>query len=564
LDYALGADPRLASARAELARRERGLQAAGAAGADADAAREAAERYAEALDAYARAGGYERETEAERALAHVGLPEEAWARPFRSLSGGQQTRAALARLLVLRPKALLLDEPTNHLDEETLQWLQRWVRGYAGAVVVVSHDRAFLDAVADRIVELTANGAKSYKGNYAAYVEQKALERKTQAALYRKQELEREAIERSIRMYRDWYAKASRDAARAELGIAKPYYAARANKHTARYHAKEKELERLNRERVEKPRDAETLRVAFRAGTLEAKTLLQAEQVGFRYAGAPRPLFAGGRLDVRRGDKLAIVGPNGAGKTTLLRLLTGELQPTEGVVRRHPELKIGYFSQQVEHLNDEETLLDGLLRVPGMTQSFARTVLGCFLFGGDAAFRRVGELSMGERCRAAFLQLYFGGADLLVLDEPTNYLDIETRERMETALAEFPGAMIVVSHDKYFLRATVNRVLALPGDGAWRVYEEPFAAYETHGAAQPASADARERADALRVAELERAAVLAKPELTDADRSRLEALSRELRELRGGGGAAAVREAPHEPAQPAQLGDQHVVNRGVE
>ncbi|TLS49906.1 ABC-F type ribosomal protection protein [Paenibacillus antri] len=531
IDYVREADPRVAAAGAEQRAAERALRDA----ATPEAQAAAAERYGEALDAYATAGGYAWDAEVERALRQVGLQPETWERPFRSLSGGQQTRAGLARLVVRRPKALLLDEPTNHLDEETLRWLQAWIREYPGAVLVVSHDRTFLDAVVDRIVELTPDGAKSYKGNYAAFRERKELERKTQAALYRKQEQERESIEASIRMYQQWYLKASRDAAKAELGIMKPYYAARANKHTARYHAKEKELERLEQNRVEKPREADRLKVAFKEGAFEAKTLVQAENVAYRYENGGAAVFAGGSLAVHRGDKLAVVGPNGAGKTTLLRLLTGELMPTAGTIRRHPELRIGYFSQQLEHLRDEETLLDSLLRVPDMTESFARTILGCFLFRREDVFRRIGDLSMGERCRAAFLQLYFSGANLLLLDEPTNYLDIDTRERMEEALAAYPGALIAVSHDRYFLRAVASRVVSLSGGGGgWRVHEKTFAEYETDDPAPPPSPEARDRDAAIRLAELERTALMAKAELTDEDRARLFALTREIDALRGG------------------------------
>lgn len=532
IDYALSGDPAVRRCREKLAISERELRDAAD---ETEAQRMAAERFAAALVAYEEAGGYAKETEARRALQLVGLSPDTWERPFRSLSGGQQTRAGLARAMLPSPEVLVLDEPTNHLDEETLDWLQGWVRAYPGAVLVVSHDREFLDVVADRIVELTEEGTTSYSGNFAAYVRQKETERKTQAALYRKQELEREALERSMRMYRQWYDKASSDAAKAELGAAKPYYAARAAKHTARLRAKEKELERLEGSRVEKPREAETVRVDMRGSGLEAKLLVQAEDVRFRYAdrgdGAGGLLFAGGRIDVRQGDKLAVVGPNGAGKTTLLRLLAGELAPAAGRIRRHPELRIGYLSQLLEHLNEEETLQDSLLRVPGMTQTLARTALGRFLFGGDAAFRRIGELSMGERSRAAFLQLLFSGANLLVLDEPTNYLDIETRERMEEALAAYPGAFIIVSHDKYFLRAVSTRVVALPGDGSWRVFEGTYAEYETSGAAA-CSEDLAERE--RRLAALRKAMDLAQEPLTDGGIERLnEELAQKKREGRG-------------------------------
>jgi ATPase subunit of ABC transporter with duplicated ATPase domains len=510
--------------------RERELSAASSGG-NEDAITQAAESYGAAMSAYEALGGYEWETETERALQRVGLPPETWEMPFVSLSGGQQTRAGIARLAALRPKMLTLDEPTNHLDLETIEWLQNWIRDYPGTVIFVSHDRAFLDAAAERILELTPSGTASYKGNYSAYREQKELERKTQMALYRKQEQERENILEAIRMYRNWYAQASRNAEKIG-GAAKPYYAARATKHAARYHAKEKQLERLEQRRVQKPRDAEQLRVAFREGAFEAKTLIRASDLSFQYTSRRRPVLNRASFAINRGDKLAIVGPNGAGKTTLLKLLLGELSPTQGDVVRHPALRVGYFSQQLQHLNDEETVLDSLLRVPEMTQTFARTILGCFLFSGDAAFKRIGDLSMGERCRAAFLQLYFSGANLLVLDEPTNYLDIDTRERMEEALSAYPGAIAAVSHDRYFLRKMANRVVALDGQGGCAVFEMPFAEYEMSGGSlvRGRTEEERVRDEALRLAEWERTALMAKETLDEEDRRRLAELQRTIEE----------------------------------
>jgi ATPase subunit of ABC transporter with duplicated ATPase domains len=541
IGYVRGARPDVAAARGVLLRRERELEEMSASG-DAEAMQAAVERYGAALEAYEALGGYAWESEVERALQRVGLPPDKWEQPFAALSGGEQTRAGIARLAALRPKLIALDEPTNHLDAETIDWLQQWVSGYPGTVLLVSHDRAFLDAAADRVVELTPQGTASYKGNYTAFREQKELERKTQMTLYRKQEQEREHILEAIRMYRQWYAKASRDAAKMG-GAAKPYYAARAKKHSARYHAKEREMERLERNRVEKPREAEQLRVTFQEGTFEAKTLLKLTNVAFRFEGQDRPLFAGASLTLHRGDKLAVVGPNGAGKTTLLKLMIGELEPTQGTVTRHPALQIGYFSQQLDRLNREETVLDSLLRVPDMTQTFARTILGCFLFSRDTVFKRIADLSMGELCRVAFLQLYFSGANLLVLDEPTNYLDIDTRERMEEALADYPGSIVTVSHDRYFLRKVASRVVSLDGRGGWTVFDAPYAEFEAAGgrSERGRTPETRERDEALRLAEWERATLMAKPELDEADRERLAALQREIERLKAEAADGATR-----------------------
>ncbi|WP_331436854.1 ribosomal protection-like ABC-F family protein [Gordoniibacillus kamchatkensis] len=437
------------------------------------------ERYLAALDRYMEADGYVWEAEAERTLLQMKLGPELWHMPFETLSGGQKTRAQLARLLVRKPKLLVLDEPTNHLDSDTLLWLEQWLDAYPGTVLFVSHDRAFLDRIATSIYELSAKGGVKYPGGYTKYREQKELERREQEALYRKQQLAREALLESIRMYAEWYRQADRDAGKqSEVKITASYYKARATKHTSRLRAKEKELERLESEAVQKPRDAAQLKVRFETSEFRAQTLLRLEGVRFAWTADGKELLRGLTMAVERGDRLAVLGRNGAGKSTLLKLLIGQLQPTSGAFLRSPQTRIGYFSQELELLAPEETILDSLLAIPDMTQSTARTLLGCFMFGGDDAFRRIGSLSMGEKCRVAFLRLYFSGANLLVLDEPTNYLDVDTRERVEEALERYPGALVLVSHDRYLVRRLADRLLFLPGDGSSELFEGGLAEYE--------------------------------------------------------------------------------------
>lgn len=255
----------------------------------------------------------------------------------------------------------------------------------------------------------------------------------------------------------------------------------RAQKHVNRFKAKEKQLERLESTRVDKPRQDSQLNMNLTQWDFNAKTLTKLDNISFSYP--QKEIFTDLTLLVGRSDKIGLIGPNGSGKTTLLKLITGELKPQRGNVVLNPQVVVGYFAQELEGLDYDKTLLDSLLEIPDMTQTQARTILGCFLFSKDAVFKKISNLSMGERCRVAFLKLYFSGANLLVLDEPTNYLDIETREKIEEALEEFPGTIICVSHDRYLLNKVATRIIDI-GDGVtdfpgnYRDYEESQRAKE--------------------------------------------------------------------------------------
>ncbi|MFD2670161.1 ribosomal protection-like ABC-F family protein [Marinicrinis sediminis] len=409
--------------------------------------------YIDRQQQYMELGGYDWELAVEKALVQVGLTSDHWNRKLAQLSGGQKTKVQLATLLVRKPKVMIMDEPTNHLDQETVEWLQDWMKRYEGTILYVSHDRALIEATADAVIELTREGTNRTEGGYTKYLAQKEAARKRQAALYKQQQGERQQLLDSIRRYQQWFQSAEANAGRnSEVRITKSYYAAKAKKNVARFHAKQKELERLEHKRVEKPQEHAEIQVRWKDEELKSKALIRMEDMSFAYPqaepDAPR-LLQGVHLTITPQDRLAITGPNGSGKSTLLKLMTGELSPTTGKVIRHPRCQIGYFSQELERLDPEETLLDSLLKLPNMTQTEARTILGCFLFPRDAVYKQIGDLSMGEKCRAAFLRLYYSGAHLLVLDEPTNYLDMETRERMETAFSSFPGAVVFVTHDRY-------------------------------------------------------------------------------------------------------------------
>ncbi|WP_458119609.1 ABC-F family ATP-binding cassette domain-containing protein [Paenibacillus sp. Z6-24] len=480
---------------------------------------EVLEQYGMRMEQYEQLQGFQWEVEVEKQLTQIGIGKELWFMPYSSLSDGQKTRVRLAAVLTRDTRLLILDEPTNHLDIETMEWLEQRLREYTGALLFVSHDREFVDRLATSICELTSAGMTTYRGGYREYRAHKEQELRTQEAMYKKQEQQRKALEQSIRRYRDWFNKAH-DAAgeQSEAKITASYYKAKAKKNISRYHAKEKELERLEAERVDKPREGDRLHFELEAGEFKGHTLLEFHDVHFRYSlsgetgGSPSistgepelfeetkatqanpakddlplnvnchqaaQLFAGISFSVERGDRLAVTGANGTGKTTLLRLMLGQLEPQQGEIRRHPALQIGYFSQELEDLPLELTLLDSLLLLPGMTRTEAQTILGCFLFRREDVHKVIGTLSMGEQCRTALIRLYFGGANLLILDEPTNYLDIAAQEVIESVLQSYSGTIVLVSHDRMLVRKLASRLLLLDGKGQGTLFQGNMEEYE--------------------------------------------------------------------------------------
>ncbi|MGI6126400.1 MAG: ribosomal protection-like ABC-F family protein [Planifilum sp.] len=475
-------------------------------------------RYGSVLERFQLLGGYEWEQEVEAHLTRFRLPGEAL---FHRLSGGQKTRAQLARALMGDPPFLLLDEPTNHLDVETADWLGEWIRSYRGTVLFVSHDREWIDRLADKTVELTPQGTRTYKGGYSDFQRERERERKEQEALYRKQQQQRGKLEEAIRRYREWYAKAHSNA-----GERNPYLKKRAEKNRTRFQAKERALERLEKEKVERPQSAPQVKVRFEGSGFEAHHLVRLEETDIGYGG--EPVLREVTLTLSRGDRMAVIGPNGSGKTTLLKLLAGKLEARSGNVIRHPALQVGYFAQELDSLKEDETILESLLRLPGMTQGEARNILAAFLFRRDEVHRKIGSLSMGERCRVAFVNLYFSEANLMVLDEPTNYLDIPTRERIEEALLQYPGAMVLVSHDRALLKKVSNRVAVLK-DGRVETYPGGYPEYLMHlkERAHPADPETDRRIRALEL-ELSRLMAEDEPETEEA-RDSLYARIREIR-----------------------------------
>jgi len=410
--------------------------------------------YLQILDEYTSQGGYDYERQVEITLKQFGFQDSHLDVAYNQLSGGQKTRAQVARLAVTSPQFLLLDEPTNHLDSETMNWLETWLKTYRGSVLFVSHDRHFIDALADTTYELTPTGANRYKGGYTAFRVARDLEIKTQLALYERQQRERRELQEAIQRYKEWYERAHNSASERDVTAKK-----KAEKNSTRFKAKQQSLARLEAMQVKRPQTGFHADVAFEEGAFQGKVLLRMEGVNFSYPG--RSMFRNIRLEVTRGDRIGVIGSNGSGKSTLLRLATGQLTPEKGTVTLNPQTRIGYFAQELRDLDEKQTVLDTVLTLPNMTATYARTVLAGFLFRREDVFKPIAALSLGERCRVALVKLYFSNANLLVLDEPTNFLDIDTRERLEDALLDYPGALIIVSHDRYLLRKVVNRVVSI-------------------------------------------------------------------------------------------------------
>lgn len=407
--------------------------------------------------------------EVEKTLNRLGIGAERWGQRANSLSGGEKTKLSLCRILVSDFDLLLLDEPTNHLDLENCEWLEGFVSKLVQPLVVISHDRFFLDRVVNKIWELTPRELKAYEGNYSAYRRQKEIEERTVEREYEKQQQKIRHLKRVISDRRNWYKKAH-DAADS------PFYRSKAKKHASVLKAKERELERLEKEKVAKP--AKLPAPAFAVlnknvtGKRFPRILIGGEKVGKAYG--EKVLFQDVSFTIRRGDKIALIGPNGAGKTTLLKIIAGLLVDYEGEVKVSPAIKMGYFAQELDNLNPAATVLDEVLTGEADVEG-ARLLLACLLFRGDSVYKKIGDLSMGEKGRVAFAKLILSGANFLVLDEPTNYMDIESREKIEEVLAGFGGSLIFVTHDRYFMRLA-TRIFALEA-GRLRCYQGNYEYY---------------------------------------------------------------------------------------
>lgn len=387
------------------------------------------EEYSRILKRYEFIDGYNYENRIKRVLIGLGYTEPWWQQDAAALSGGQKTRLMLAAALVRNPDFMILDEPTNHLDIFMTQWLEKYLQEFKGGLLVVSHDRAFLDNVTVRILEMEGGRLQSFKGNYSRYLEQKAVQNATLTAAYNAQQ--------------DYIARTEAYIRRFKAGIKSKMARGR-----------QSQLDRL--ERIEAPVHNEEFALHLPSAAECAERVLIMEDLTIGYE--TKVLAESINLTIRRGEKVALLGANGTGKTTLLKTILGELQPLKGRAKIGNRVQIGYFSQSYERLNPAQTLLENFVIEYGFTEEHTRSMLGGMLFHGDDVFKKISELSGGQKARLVLLKLVLDGANCLVLDEPTNHLDIMARETVEAALETFDGTVLVVSHDRYFVNEIATRI----------------------------------------------------------------------------------------------------------
>ena len=412
----------------------------------------AMEHYGELTARFEHGGGYEIEPRIKRTLHGLGFDESQYDQRLTQFSGGQKTRAALAATLLSDPDLLLLDEPTNHLDMQALEWLEQFLRGWDGTMIVISHDRYFLDRVTKRTLEIAFGKLEDYPAPYNKYLELKA-----------------ERLERRLKEF-----QAQQDVIAKTEDFIRRY---KAGQRAREAKGREKRLDRLKRDHaIERPREQTKLRLFLDSQLRSGELVLALENVVVGFPGdrshesEARVLLRTNGLEIHRGDRVALLGPNGSGKTTLIRTLLGELKPLQGHPRLGHKVHIGYYAQGHDVLNWEATVIAELTRVsPGLGEAAARNLLGRFLFSGDDVFKRVGDLSGGERSRVALAQLTLLPGNLLILDEPTNHLDIGAREALEGVLKEYPGSILFVSHDRYFIDAIADKIWNVE-DGRVREY----------------------------------------------------------------------------------------------
>jgi ATP-binding cassette, subfamily F, member 3 len=386
-------------------------------------------------------GGYQYEADIRSVLHGLNFADYDWANtPITSLSGGQRTRLALGKLLLTKPDLLILDEPTNHLDIETLTWLEQYLQNYPGAILVVSHDRYFLDKIVTEVYELSRTSIKKYTGNYSSYLQQKAENYERELKLYEKQQEEVAKLKDFIQ----------RNIARAST--------------TKRAQSRRKQLEKM--QLMDKPAgDEKSALFSFEIERQSGNEVLTAEQVSIGYREG-EAIVQNIHFRITRGESIALVGPNGIGKSTLLKAIIKKLPLQSGEFRYGSNVKIGYYDQEQANLSSNKRVLDELWdEYPLKSEKEIRTVLGNFLFSGDDVLKPVSALSGGEKARLALAKLMMEKANFLILDEPTNHLDLDSKEVLENALIDYPGTILFVSHDRYFINRIATKVYELSTDG---------------------------------------------------------------------------------------------------
>ena len=385
---------------------------------------------------FASGGGYDMDVDTDKVCNGLGIPEDMRRQAFDMLSGGEKTRVNLARLLLEKTEILLLDEPTNHLDLKSVEWLEAYIHKFKGTVLTISHDRYFLDQIADRIVEISDGHGEFYSGNYTFYMEEKQARFNLQLKQYEQEQAKLKQLGFTLERMKGWGIN-NRTLYRRAMSI-------------------QHRMERI--EKTKKPTVAKTMRASFAQRDFEGDVVFETK--GFSKAYGEKQLFSDVNLLVKGGERIALLGDNGAGKTTFIRCLLGQ-EPCEGKVKFGPTVKAGYLPQIMHFTHPERTLYDTMLYEKNLTPQAARDRLGAFLFQGEDVFKTVGSLSGGEQSRLRLCMLMDEKINLLILDEPTNHLDIASREWVECALEEFEGVLLFVSHDRYFVEKFADRIWEL-------------------------------------------------------------------------------------------------------
>jgi len=396
-------------------------------------------RYGEVQGRFEELDGYALDGRAREALSGLGFSQEMMDGDVGALSGGWKMRVALARILLMRPDVMLLDEPSNHLDLESLIWLEQFLKGYDGALLMTSHDREFMNRIVNKIVEIDGGTLTTFSGNYEFYEAQRALNEKQQQAQFERQQA---MLSKEIKFIERFKARAS---------------------HAAQVQSRVKKLEKI--ERVEPPRRRQTVAFEFLPAPRSGEDVVSLKNVHKGYG--RRSIYEGLNFQVRRRERWCVMGVNGAGKSTLLKLVAGSTEPDEGSVALGGSVKMGYFAQHAMDLLDgEQTVFESLEEsFPQAGQGSLRALAGCFGFSGDDVEKKCRVLSGGEKARFVMAKMLFDPPNFLVLDEPTNHLDIATKQMLIAALSEYEGTMLFVSHDRHFLAALSNRLLELTPEG---------------------------------------------------------------------------------------------------
>lgn len=399
------------------------------------------EEFTSLSELYDHRGGYTYKAEISKVLKGLGFTEADYNKAINILSGGQKTRVALCKLLLTMPEILLLDEPTNHLDLDAIEWLEEYLKVYKGTIIIISHDRFFLDSITNKTLEMINGHVNSYNGNYSYYVEEKKRNFETQLKAFNIQQAEIKRQEEIIERYRSFNREKSIKAAE----------------------SREKALQKLDR--VEAPdRESKASKIKFETQIKSGNDVLHIENLSKSYG--EKLLFNNLFMDIKKGDKTALIGENGRGKTTLFKIIMDNVPQDTGIKILGKNVFIGYYDQEQSDLNPEKSILDEVWDTfPNMTTTQLRNALAAFLFIGDEVFKIISTLSGGEKCRINLLKLMLSKSNFLLLDEPTNHLDIISREALEDALLNYDGTVLVISHDRYFLNKVINKIYELREDG---------------------------------------------------------------------------------------------------